>query len=532
MTPAGSTSRSGISGSLEDVSVADVMQFIHLGRRTGTLVLSSGAERAMIGFHLGKLVSARSPGQPKLGDLLVSSGVLSRDELEGAIADETHGDGRRSLGQILLSRGAVGAEALRRVVVDQIERTISLVVGWTRGSFEFVLDDLTPIDDIALHPSDVVPDADLDTQMVLLEAARLLDEQRGGIGQPLPAPASAAEPAAQAGAQALAAPPPERAAAPGVEGLAGLVEAALDEAAVGVPELQVVSGDEALVAALAEEAGQRVSAVVAMRVEEAGDAGSGKRAPIVVVDMRDGAERRSDELASLRRRRPSASLVALVEPGPAIAAAYEAGAVAALPGDPHAVIACVDNILRSRAEVAGWGDRRRGLRPEGMERLRRVFGDLRSGLLSATVALNLMHIMSESVERAVLFLVKRDALIALGAFGSGTGGRPLAELTRGLRIDLADDNVLTRSLERAEAIAVSFDDATLPEPLSRVLGRPASGQVVAFPVLGTQRVISVVYTDNGDHSDPIEDVEILELATAQVGMAFENELLRRQIGRG
>jgi hypothetical protein len=519
VTSAESSLRSGISGSLEDVSVADVMQFIHLGRRTGTLVLSSGSERAMIGFHGGKLVSARSPGRPKLGDLLVSSGVLSRGELEGAIADETQGAGHLSLGQVLLVRGAVGAEELRRVVVDQIERTIALVVGWTRGSFEFVLDDLTPIDDIALHPSDVVPDADLNTQMVLLEAARRLDEQRGGLTRPAAPPA---------------APPPssDPFAAAGAEGLAGLVDAALDEAAVIVPELQVVSDDEALVAALAAEAGDRVSAVVRTRIEEAGDAGSGQRAPIVVLDLRQGAASRTDELARLRRRRPSASLVALVDPGPAIAAAYEAGAVAALPADPHAVVACLDNILRSRAEVAGWGDRRRGLRPQGMERLRRVFGDLRSGLLSATVALNLMHIMSESVERAVLFLVKRDALIALGAFGSGAGGRHLAELTRGLRIELADDNVLTRSLERAEAMAVTFDDATLPEPLARVLGRPASDQVVAFPVLGTQRVISVVYTDNGDHPRLIEDVEILELATAQVGMAFENELLRRQIGKG
>jgi len=55
---------------------------------------------------------------------------------------------------------------------------------------------------------------------------------------------------------------------------------------------------------------------------------------------------------------------------------------------------------------------------------------------------------------------------------------------------------------------------------------------VVFPVLGAQRVISVIYTDNGERDETIEDIEILELATAQVGMAFENELLRRQIGQG
>ena len=65
-----------------------------------------------------------------------------------------------------------------------------------------------------------------------------------------------------------------------------------------------------------------------------------------------------------------------------------------------------------------------------------------------------------------------------------------------------------------------------------MVGRPRTGQVVVFPVLGAQRVISVIYADNGDRDNPIEDIDILELATAQVGMAFENELLRRQISQG
>src|SRR4029079_14290689 len=39
------------------------------------------------------------------------------------------------------------------------------------------IDDLRPIDDIALYPSDVIRDADINTQMVLLEAARIFDER-------------------------------------------------------------------------------------------------------------------------------------------------------------------------------------------------------------------------------------------------------------------------------------------------------------------------------------------------------------------
>ena len=54
---------------------------------------------------------------------------------------------------------------------------------------------------------------------------------------------------------------------------------------------------------------------------------------------------------------------------------------------------------------------------------------------------------------------------------------------------------------------------------------------MVFPVLGSERVNSLVYTDNGQVSREIEEIEILELAAAQVGVAFENEMLRRRMDR-
>jgi hypothetical protein len=167
----------GINGSLKDVSVADVMQFVHLGRRTGTLLLSRGSERAMIGFHVGRLVSAQAPRTPKLGDLLISSGTIERDVLTEAIEAQTREAERRSLGQILMGSGAIAAEDLRNVIGQQIEQAVAEVMVWETGTFDFAIDDLRPIDDIALYPSDVLPDADINTQMVLLEAARIFDER-------------------------------------------------------------------------------------------------------------------------------------------------------------------------------------------------------------------------------------------------------------------------------------------------------------------------------------------------------------------
>jgi Domain of unknown function (DUF4388) len=526
----------GISGSLKDVSVADVMQFIHLGRRTGTLLLHRGVQKAMIGFHCGRLVSAQAPKTPKLGDLLISSGMIDRGILERAIQGQKDALEHRSLGQILVTSGSIDAEGLRQVIAQQIEQAVSEVMVWDNGTFEFAIDDLRPIDDIALYPSDVLPDADINTQMVLLEAARIFDERNRDNTNAAAAEARHASSSGDGYAAGDSTHPAllDTAASTGTA-LAVVPEPGELELLEGpkhaaeLLRLHVVSTDVAFGKSLAEALLHDVAGVEMAALSQAGIVEPGEAQPIVLVDLRrDGVT--LDDAATLRRAHPRASFVALVDPGTSFARVYESGMLAALPADVEAVVACIDNVIESRRDLV-----RGAPRPDtrsGVARLRRVFGDLRSGLISATVALNLMHIISESVERAVLFLVKRDHLVALGAFGSDPTGRPLAEVTRGLKVALDLDSGLARGLDTGEVQNITFEEAELPEPFRSMVGPPRNGQVVIFPVLGAQRVISVIYTDNGDSDKPIEDIDILELATAQVGMAFENELLRRQISQG
>lgn len=525
----------GISGSLKDVSVADVMQFIHLGRRTGTLLLSRGPDRAMIGFHTGRLVSAQAPRTPKLGDLLVSSGMIDRGILDRAIQAQDTEPERRSLGQILVGSGSIDPEGLRQMIARQIEQAVAEVMVWDTGSFEFAIDDLRPIDDIALYPSDVLPDAHINTQMVLLEAARIFDEHNRDRDEPRSLP----EPRGGGGSfeegdsthPTLLRPAPAAAVAAASADEDDLDFQSGPKHAAEQLRLQVVSSDIPFAESLAEALAHEVAAVDLVDLGDAGVVRRGDPHPIVLLDLRDGEAITLDQAAELHRSHQRSSLIALVSPGVSIARVYEAGVMAALPAEVEAVVACVENVIESRRDLVRGGSFAAGS-SSGVARLRRVFGDLRSGLISATVALNLMHIVSESVERAVLFLVKRDHLQALGAFGVDSQGRPLAEVTRALRLDLDGDNGLTRSLETSEVQTLDFDEANLPEPFRSMIDRPRNGQVVIFPVLGSQRVISVIYADNGENDRPIEDIDILELATAQVGMAFENELLRRQISQG
>jgi len=289
--------------------------------------------------------------------------------------------------------------------------------------------------------------------------------------------------------------------------------------------LQVVSADRQLTDKLARALSEAI--VVRVNLRDAGAPPPGEAPPLVLLDLRQGGVA-LEAIAAVRRSRPRAQVVAVIDSGVPLAQVYQAGALVAVPGDLATLVACFRSLVQNRRDgVSSSGPRGQHMHAD-LARLRRIVGDLRSGLISTTISLSLMNIISESVERAVLFLVRRDGLVALGAFGQSTTGAPLAQVSRGLKLPLASGNALTDSLGDGQVRASDFDAAQFPKAFADILGRPRSGQCAVFPVLGGQRVIALIYADNGPSNRAIEELDILELAAAQAGLAFENELLRRQ----
>ncbi len=511
-----------INGVLEDLALADVLQFVHLSRRTGTLYLwREDDRRAEIGFHDGRIVSAWTPGHRRLGDLLLAAEVVDEAVLESALQRQKREEGERILGQILLAEGAVTREDIHRVIKEQVQATIFDLLTWRYGSFHFEVGELNPIDDVGLVPGDLLDDLDLNTQMLLIEAARVFDE-----GDRDAADADGEHSVLE-----------RRLKLAGLGGNAGGEGGAAADgrpANRSVPEpvrCQVVSQDRGLLTTLRQELPSELARVVPIRPREAGNRVPGEASsPIVVFDLRDG-DGDTTSVSALARTRPAASVVALAESGDGARQAYEAGAVAVFEADGGGLVACCRNLARTATHgqpqspfvFGGEG---------GFSRFRRVVFDVRAGLHSATMALNLMSVISESVERAVLFLVQGEELTAVGAFGFARSGAGLAGLTSGLRLRPSGRSILRRALDVAKPQSVDFDDAHLGSELEGLLGRPASGQVVIFPVLGAERTIAVIYTDNGTRDEEIQDIQLLELAASQVGVAFEDELLRQKLGVG
>lgn len=476
------------AGSLNDVPVVDLLQFIRIGGRTGTLTLISGLEHAEISFVKGAIISASGPGSLRLGELLLVAGVIELPRLDAALEQQAREQPRRTLGRILVDQG-LPLDTMHAAVRRQIEEVVRHVVGFHHGSFDFAPEEIKETPELP----DPGGSLQLDTQSVLLEALQLLDEERHG--KPSEAPPRLPD----APAPLLSRPSRAR--------------------------VQLVTRDEAFAEALADRLATDAVPLARVGLHEAGSAAPGDGPPMVLLDLRSGAVP-AEALQALRRTRPRAWLLAVIEERDHASDALRAGAMAAMPPDADLWALWTRNWLQGR-DLAPPSDSRR----RDIARLRRVFEDLRSGLVSTGISLSLMNVVADSAERCVLFLPRSDALVALGAFGAGPAGRSLAQVAAGLRLDVAVRNAFTACLESKQPLVGKLDDGTLPASFFQRIGKPRTGQFAVIPVVGGQRVVALVYVDNGVSERPLDDLDVLELASAQAGLAFENELLRREARR-
>ena len=445
-------------GMIEDVAVVDVMQLIRLGGHSGTLSVNSGREEGFVGFERGRIVSAWNQRSRRLGELLVAAGAIDEGQLVSALEAQNAERPRRTIGQILARMGATTSETIRDVMGQEIERVVGEILAWKTGAFDFAIDDLTPLVEVTRFTG--APKVDLDTQAVLMDVLRRMDEgvaRSARIGDAARAdtvPGQTAESESKGEVDGhefdalrfgenekddkVAGRSPEaevwRAVAVTAEHVSIEQTAASDR-----PRFQIVSPDTEIVARLndlLEPSGDRVSAVA---LRDAGASLLGETPPIVVIDLRYQVSALTT-LSALCRSRPRASVIALFEGRAPLREMYQSGVLSVTSSVPATVVACMRSAARQRKYMANEHAITEGIRVS-FARLRRIIVDLRSGLLNTSVSANLMSAVAESLDRGVLFVPHLERLVALGAFGNTAWGAPLAKKTQGLIMPVGSSGV-------------------------------------------------------------------------------------------
>jgi len=157
-----------ITGNLKTMELAELLQWLSQGTKTGTLTIDSGTVEKRIFFDKGKIVSSAST-DPKehLGHFLVSHGYI--DELTLAKVIDMQKSSGMLLGKILMTVGAISENDLNKMLRLKAEESIYEIFRWKEGDFSFADSEL---------PSQPMVPLTLEVPAIVFEGARRLDEWR------------------------------------------------------------------------------------------------------------------------------------------------------------------------------------------------------------------------------------------------------------------------------------------------------------------------------------------------------------------
>jgi hypothetical protein len=144
-----------------------------------------------------------------------------------------------------------------------------------------------------------------------------------------------------------------------------------------------------------------------------------------------------------------------------------------------------------------------------------------------SISVYFLRLLSEHLDRAMLFLVRRSELLGLGAFGQTVDSRSLDRQTRNWRLPLEPNSLLTQCLESRSPFRGEPEAQPWLTAIHERIGAPLTSEVMLLPVAGVERVICLVYGDNGIFPRPLAQPELLEIAAGQAGIIFENASLRK-----
>jgi len=167
-------------GRLEDISLADILQILSIGKKTGTLTIRSDRESAFIVFKGGLIVRAETTTlEGNIGTDLVKFGIVKESILAMA-GDIKEKLPHRSMPEILFDLGAVSRDLLEKAAKKRIERVISCLIALNGGDFRFEMDNVD-VSDFGSAGADTGWEISkgLSAQYLLMEGARVYDEQMG-----------------------------------------------------------------------------------------------------------------------------------------------------------------------------------------------------------------------------------------------------------------------------------------------------------------------------------------------------------------
>lgn len=549
-------------GNLEDLGLGEILQIVSLSRKSGLLTLRSGKREGAVVFRQGQVVRARSSNfQQNLGEVLLQKGVIDLTTLKQALAIQEAEDFQERLGTILVKRFNISSKEIEAVVCEQIENVVYSLFAWAEGTFDFELQDNVEVSDsIKMDPVQFMLDQGLNPQFLAMEGSRLLDEKRhrGELldeDDGLPVDEDHDDITFDLVPGETPAVVPEQAVAAAKRPLV-LVD---DDAAVreALQELLQSKGWDVIPQERSEDAlitidtlfraSQRPTVLIDLimpRMDGSGILGGlelldlvkGNFSDLPLLVMADhhntDAERKVRKLGVAFIMKPRTDEIRQDDIRQSFA----------------------DSLLPelARVEAGGgateWNDKvnigeelrlELGEEPEssvepvgqstGLPLLRSMLEELNSPGLGGGIILLVLRFASEFMNRAVIFIVKRDEVVGLGQFGIDDTEGHADSKVRSMRIPRGEPTFFTRVIDSQVTMKVKPEESQWNRYLLDQLGGGTPSEILLGPIVSEGKVVAVLYGDNLPEQRPIGDTDSLEIFLSQAGLAMEKALLQRRL---
>ncbi|MBU2594027.1 MAG: DUF4388 domain-containing protein [Candidatus Edwardsbacteria bacterium] len=157
-----------IEGPIKELSLMDLFQLLSMSRKSGVLTLDCTRNVGQVFFVSGNIIrSTLQQGQEKLGQMMLSSGKLSKDQLDILLKEQASAKQKKKIGALAVVRGFATKNAVVGMLKTQVEETVSTIMGWQEGYFRF--EDMELVSDPDLGSVQI-------TENVIMEVSRRLDE--------------------------------------------------------------------------------------------------------------------------------------------------------------------------------------------------------------------------------------------------------------------------------------------------------------------------------------------------------------------
>jgi DNA-binding NarL/FixJ family response regulator len=558
-------------GNLEDLSLPDILQIISLSKKSGVLNIRRGDEEGKIYLRQGKVILTSSvKNKRNIGKLLMDKRLVSQQQLDEALAAQRHGGMKELLGNQLIKMGFLDQEGLEQIVREQIEESVYYFLTWRDGTFKF---DLKGVDDrleVEIDPQIIISQTGIDTQWLILEGTRLLDErQRFG------SPESAATLQAMSPAEAVTVGSivlvddddffsrqfVEAAGRSGLhtQRLMGVADGREFMAAGGARPDQILVVDVVmptsdgrgflggleLAGYIRREFPSQAMVIITAYPDESVKDELKKigELPFLLKPDLPAAEMTTERLEAFIREimgvLPAASSSSVPQVATPTQAETEAESESGIEEMTEEELGEMEGLgLAEERNIEAEIDSAVAALEEDLQKqpaYRAMAEDLvreiRQAQNPSEIGLILLRLASELLDRAILFKASRKEAVSLGGFGFESVSMRNRDGLRNLSIGLEDSRALREAVERLMVLRGPEFPLGDDDLLTMVLGEYVPSAWIIVPARGIEDTVLILYGDSGPASQVIKGGEVLPHFIQLAGLMM-NKLYRMARSEG